>query len=176
MSHLEGPIVDAFYEIALHSWYNRLTPLLPCMSEPYQPPRDSSGRIGYLFSDHNPYLDDIEILKAARAARMLLRQQTMDTDAAKRADEEHGRERFRDAVRKVVDQQRQSLADWHPGDDLNARAQSAMQELREFRDRWAAGMMGSRAGSRANSRAPSRRASATEVNLKAGRKYQRGSN
>ncbi|WVQ79652.1 hypothetical protein IAT38_001752 [Cryptococcus sp. DSM 104549] len=29
MSHLEGPIVDAFYEIALHSWSNRLTPLSP---------------------------------------------------------------------------------------------------------------------------------------------------
>jgi hypothetical protein len=167
MSHLEGPVVDAFYEIALHSWYNQLSPPLPCMNTPYQPPRDpATGEVRYLFSDHNPYFDDIEILKAARAARMLLRKQTMDET---KASEEHGRERFRDAVRKVVDQQRQSLADWHPGDDLNAAAQSAMQELREFRDRWASGMMGSRvgsrAGSRSNSRAPSRRASSSDVHV-----------
>jgi hypothetical protein len=88
MSHFEGPVVDAFYEIALHSWYNQLSPPLPCMSTPYQPPRDpATGQVRYLFSDHNPYFDDIEILKAARAARMLLRKQTMDET---KASEENG--------------------------------------------------------------------------------------
>ncbi|ORX35632.1 hypothetical protein BD324DRAFT_630908 [Kockovaella imperatae] len=181
MTHLEGPVVDAFYEIALHSWYNKLDPPLPCMSTPFQPPRDSQGKVHYLFADHNPYFDDIEILKAAKAARLLLRRQTLALDEEKSGREETGRERFRDAVRQAMEKQRQSLADWKPGEDLNARAQTAMHELREFRERWATGManaMGgasrsaSRAGSRSNSRgpsrAPSRRQSATDTTLKAG--------
>ena len=169
MTHFEGPVVDAFYEIALHSWYNRLDPPLPCMSTPYQPPRDSKGRIRYLFEDHNPYFDGIEVLKAARAARLLLRRQTQDEEAL---HEEAGRERFRDAVRQAMDRQRQSIADWRPGEELNARAQNAMHELREFRERWASGMreMGSLSASRPGSRGPSRRPSSTDTGLKAGRK------
>ena len=159
MSHLEGPVVDGFYEIALHSWFNALSPPLPCMTTPYQPPMDPhTGKVRYLFQEHNPYFDDIEILKAARAARILLRRQTLDMDGGGT----HGREKFRFAVMKVVDQQRQTLADWRPGDELEARAQYAMKELREFRDRWGLSM-GSRAGSRVGSRAPSRRNSAAEL-------------
>ena len=174
MTHFEGPVVDAFYEIALHSWYNRLDPPLPCMATPFQPPRDAQGNIQYMFEDHNPFFDDIEILKAAKAARILLRKQTLAMDE-ERHPEESGRERFRDAVRQAMEKQRQSLADWRPGEDLNARAQNAMHELREFKDRWAVGMnnaitgASSRSGSRPGSRAPSRRASATDTTIKAGR-------
>jgi len=157
MSHLEGPIVDSFYEVALHSWYNKLSPPLPCMAKPYQPPVDKYGNTRYLFQDHNPYFDDIEILKAAKAARLLLREQTKDADAERALSDEHGLDRFRDAVYKAMDKQRQSLADWKPGEELNKRAENAMHELREFRERW--GLGGSRAPSRSGSRAPSRRAS-----------------
>ena len=157
MSHLEGPIVDSFYEVALHSWYNKLSPPLPCMAKPYQPPVDKYGNTRYLFQDHNPYCDDIEILKAAKAARLLLREQTKDADAERALSDEHGLDRFRDAVYKAMDKQRQSLADWKPGEELNKRAENAMHELREFRERW--GLGGSRAPSRSGSRAPSRRAS-----------------
>ena len=165
MTHFEGPVVDAFYEIALHSWYNRLDPQLPCIATPFQPPRDSNGKIRYMFEDHNPFFDDIEILKAARAARLLLRKQTRALDEEK-GHEETGRERFRDAVRQAMEKQRQSLADWRPGEELNARAQVAMHDLRE---RWAGMSMAMGAGSRSGSRAPSRRTSASDVNLKAGR-------
>ena len=172
MSHLEGPVVDAFYEIALHSWYNRLEPPLPCINQPYTPPRDAKGQVEYLFEDKNPYFDDIEILNAARAARLLLRRQTKDQEIAF-LHEEQGRDRFRDAVRQAVDRQRQTLADWKPGEELNARAQNAVHELREFRERLGLSMgmpgMGSRANSRSGSRAPSRRASVTDTMLKAGR-------
>ena len=157
MSHLEGPVVDAFYEVALHSWYNKLDPPLPCLAEPYQPPKDSHGQTRYLFQDENPFFDDVEILKAARAARLLLRRQTKDLDALKTHDE-NGLVMFRDAVQKVVDRQRQHLADWKPGEELNIRAQIAFNELRDFRDRLSMGMV-SRPGSRAGSRAPSRRSS-----------------
>lgn len=165
MSHFEGPIVDSFYEVALHSWYNRLSPPLPCMGKPYQPPVDRHGNTRYLFQDHNPYFDDIEILKAAKAARLLLRKQTKDADAERALSDEHGLDRFRDAVYKAMDKQRQSLADWKPGEELNKRAENAMHELREFRERWGLGgsrapsRSGSRAPSRSGSRAPSRRAS-----------------
>ncbi|OWZ78847.1 hypothetical protein C366_02346 [Cryptococcus neoformans Tu401-1] len=158
MSHFEGPVVDAFYEIALHSWYNRLNPPLPCMTKPYEPPRGPDGKVHYLFQDQNPYFDDIEILKAAKAARILLRRQTKD-NAAEAAHHEGAGERLREAVRKVVDQQRQSLADWKPGEEFEARAQTAMKELREFKDRWSLGMGMMGTGSRANSRGPSRRPS-----------------
>ena len=182
MTHFEGPVVDAFYEIALQSWYNRLEPPLPCMSTPYQPPRDAEGNIRYLFADHNPYFDEIEVLKAARAARSLLRRQTQDIDAERALHEEAGRERFRNTVRHAVDRQRQSFADWRPGEEINLRAHVAMNELRDFRDRWTAGMgIGSRAGSRAgsrpgsrpNSRGPSRRPSANDTNVRAGRECYR---
>ena len=109
MSHLEGPIVDSFYEVALHSWYNKLEPPLPCINKPYQPPTDSEGNIRYLFQDHNPYFDDIEILKAARAARRLLRRQTKDMDDERAQSEEHGIDRLREAVRQAVDKQRQNF-------------------------------------------------------------------
>ncbi|WVQ77830.1 hypothetical protein IAR50_007523 [Cryptococcus sp. DSM 104548] len=160
MSHFEGPIVDAFYEIALHSWYNKLTPPLPCLGTPYEPPRDAEGNIQYLFQDHNPYFDDIEILKAARAARLLLRRQNKDAEDSRFAHHDTAGERLFAAVQKVVDQQRQRAADWKPAEELEARAQTAMKELRDFRDKWGLGMQGRMASSsRVGSRGPSRRAS-----------------
>jgi hypothetical protein len=165
MSHFEGPVVDSFYEIALQSWYNQLSPALPCISKPYQPPRDANGNMKYLFADENPFFDDVEIVKAARAARLLLRKQTQETNVEAEGKD---KERFRDAVRKVVDQQRQSLANWAPGEELELRAQQAMRDLREFRDRWTWNSA-SRPGSRANSRGPSRRTSMVEgITLKGG--------
>ncbi len=158
MTHLEGPVVDAFYEVALHSWYNKLTPPLPCMSTPYVPPLSHDGKPQYLFQDHNPYFDDIEVLKAARAARLLLRRQTKDLTNGHEADGQPARERFRDVVRKAVEQQRHTLATWAPGEELEMKAREAMKELREFRDRWGLG-----GGSRSNSRMGSRRTSVTDV-------------
>ena len=128
------------------------------MTTPYQPPRDASGKEQYLFQDHNPYFSEIEILKAARAARILLRKQTMEADQ----EGSHGRERLRDAVRKVVDQHKQSLSVWNPAEDLGARRQLAVEQLRDFREKW--GLV-SGLSSRANSRAPSRRVSAVDVSL-----------
>lgn len=158
MSHLEGPIVDSFYEIALHSWYNRLSPMLPCMSKPYQPPSS-----GYLFSDANPFLDDIEVLKAAKAARRLLRQQTQDQDAETARLREEGipaSDRLRDAILRVVDHQRQNLADWRPAERFDESVQRGMLELREMKERWTGVAPGGR--SRPGSRGPSRRGSANE--------------
>ena len=34
MSHLEGPIVDSFYDVCLNSWHNELDPPLPTHNSP----------------------------------------------------------------------------------------------------------------------------------------------
>ncbi|WRT66650.1 uncharacterized protein IL334_003609 [Kwoniella shivajii] len=174
MTHLEGPVVDSFYEVALHSWWNKLTPPLPCMSEPYRPPlHPVTGKPHYLFQDHNPYLDDIEIMKAARAARLLLRRQTRDIDEEKAAQDLPGAtERLREAVRRVIDEQKQSFNEWKPGEELEARAHIAMKELREFREKWGLGGINSRAPSRGPSRGPSRRASQDVGLIKAHNKQE----
>jgi hypothetical protein len=151
MSHFEGPVVDAFYEIALQSWYNRLSPPLPFISTSYNPPRDESGNIRYLFADRNPYFDDIEVVKAAKAARQLLKEQTKDTELGRDAERQ---QTFTEAVRRKIDQQRASFATWAPGEQLDMRAQQAMRDLREFRDKWSWNPT-SRSGSRAPSRRPS---------------------
>lgn len=106
MTHLEGPIVDSFYEVALHSWYNKLEPMLPCIGEGYQPPHagnsDSVGENengGYLFRDANPYLQDLEVVQAAKEAQRRLRKETMDAQAA----QGQPADRFRHVVRKAID-------------------------------------------------------------------------
>jgi hypothetical protein len=97
MQHLEGPIVDSFYETAIHSWYNKLSPMLPCVGEGYQAPTD-----GYKFGHDNHFFADIEVVQAAKAARILLRKETAQ---ARDLDEsEHAAlDRFRDVVRKAME-------------------------------------------------------------------------
>jgi len=95
MQHFEGPIVDSFYETGLHSWFNKLSPMLPCVGDTYQAPTD-----GYKFGHDNPYFADIEIVKAAQEARIRLRQ-----EAAQVHDMDEGAlDKFRGMVRKAMEQ------------------------------------------------------------------------
>lgn len=115
MTHLEGPVVDSFYEVALHSWYNKLVPMLPCVNQAYVPPAQ-----GYRFSERNPYFGDVEVVKAAKAARKLLRRET-----AQAAEEDNGEAppRLRDIVLRAMERaQIQAGESWeglfpvkHPG-------------------------------------------------------------
>lgn len=95
MTHLEGPIVDSFYETALHSWYNRLEPVLPCIAQAYQPPPG-----GYRFGGNNPYFAEIEVVQAAKAARKLLRRETA---AHMEADDSGYEEGFMMTVRRAME-------------------------------------------------------------------------
>lgn len=74
MVHLEGPIVDSLYDNLLLSWHETFDPKLPCLREP-SPNSNPEKPFEYKFSDENPYLEHIDIAKAARAARMLLTSQ-----------------------------------------------------------------------------------------------------
>lgn len=48
--HLEGPIVQSFYDVALFSWANKFEPPMPLLSSPPPPTTD------YKFGDENDHL------------------------------------------------------------------------------------------------------------------------
>lgn len=82
MVHLEGPVVDSIYDNMLISWDESLSPTFPCLTEPS--PTSHPSLFPYLFTDSNPYLANIDVAKAARAARILLSQQA---DEAKKGEQ-----------------------------------------------------------------------------------------
>jgi hypothetical protein len=141
MTHLEGPIVDSFYETALHSWYNKLEPILPCIGTAYQPPPG-----GYRFGGNNPYFAEIEVVQAAKAARKLLRRETAAHD------ENQFEEGFIMTVRRAME--RAATAGGERWDEFVASHTGEENPLQVLRGRVLAGFA-SRPGSRAPSRRPS---------------------
>lgn len=69
MIHLEGPVVDSIYDVLLLSWHKTFNPPLPCLGSPSP---NASKSFEYTFSDLNIYLQKIELIKAANAARRFL--------------------------------------------------------------------------------------------------------
>ncbi|KAI0050745.1 hypothetical protein FA95DRAFT_1535710 [Auriscalpium vulgare] len=69
MVHLEGPIVESFYDMALLSWSNALNPPLPLLSKP--PTYGDS----FHFKDENNYLKYIDAEEASKHTRGFLRDQ-----------------------------------------------------------------------------------------------------
>lgn len=140
MTHLEGPIVDSFYETAIHSWYNKLEPILPCIAEAYQPPPG-----GYRFGGNNPYFAEIEVIQAAKAARKLLRRETA-------AHLEHGDSQFEEGfmmqVRRAME--RAAAVGGERWDDFVASHTGEDNPLQVLRGRVRAGF-----ASRPTSRRPS---------------------
>lgn len=81
MIHLEGAVVESFYDIFLYSWHHKMTPLLPCIVDPPRNKRDHTATASdFQFQDQNPYLNDIELVKAAKAARKMLQLEKNDDD------------------------------------------------------------------------------------------------
>lgn len=85
MIHLEGPVVDSLYDTLLLSWHEQFNPPLPCVVAP-SPNTNPAKPWEYTFSDGNKYLGHIDLVKAAKAARMLLAKQNDTYDASKGAD------------------------------------------------------------------------------------------
>ncbi|BGP32210.1 hypothetical protein JCM10296v2_003990 [Rhodotorula toruloides] len=73
MVHLEGSVVDSIYDNMLISWHESLSPALPCLTGPT--PTTHPDLFPFTFTDSNPYLANIDVAKAARAARKLLSRQ-----------------------------------------------------------------------------------------------------
>ncbi|KAH8114265.1 hypothetical protein DFH11DRAFT_1596856 [Phellopilus nigrolimitatus] len=69
MIHLEGPVVEAFYDMALFSWANALDPPLPLLAEP---PAHADV---YKFGQDNEHLKYIDTEFTSEASRNLLRKQ-----------------------------------------------------------------------------------------------------
>lgn len=59
MTHLEGPIVDSFYDLSVNCWFNAFHPPLPQINEPA-----ASGKIpSFEKPTHNSMFDENGILK-----------------------------------------------------------------------------------------------------------------
>jgi hypothetical protein len=82
MVHLEGSVVDSIYDNILISWHEALSPALPCLTGPT--PTSHPDLFPFTFTDSNPYLANIDVAKAARAARKLLSRQD---DEAKKGEQ-----------------------------------------------------------------------------------------
>ena len=99
MCHLEGPVVEAFYDIFLFSWHHKLTPVLPCLMQP-KPASNVEGLTAddFKFLETNPYLRGIDIVKAAKAARAMLNLQKIDDDKLAKIKREGDEKEQRESV------------------------------------------------------------------------------
>jgi len=84
MIHLEGPIVNAFIDTFVLSWNNKFKPIPPLIVNPVSPPTT-----GFKFDGENPFLRHIDVIKAAKAARALLKQQGEGDQARAKAVRKH---------------------------------------------------------------------------------------
>ncbi|MBW0496992.1 hypothetical protein O181_036707 [Austropuccinia psidii MF-1] len=80
MIHLEGPIVESFYDMFLISWSNHLKPPLPLLNQTEN--LQNSSPQNYRFGFDNPFLRNIDIVKSAKDARNALnREAEIDRNA-----------------------------------------------------------------------------------------------
>ncbi|KAF8901340.1 hypothetical protein CPB84DRAFT_1708437 [Gymnopilus junonius] len=94
MCHVEGPIVEAFYDMALLSWANAFNPPLPLLSSPPSPPEQ------YKFGSEHPHIaaKDLETAKFNAAVSLQtkeypegIEQAAFDVDdAAEKRNNEEG--------------------------------------------------------------------------------------
>ncbi|GJJ09337.1 hypothetical protein Clacol_003559 [Clathrus columnatus] len=66
MTHIEGPIVDSFYDMALISWGEVLNPPLPLLKGGGGAPKEGEE---YAFNEDNRYLRDISLAEGAKSNR-----------------------------------------------------------------------------------------------------------
>ena len=137
MVHLEGPVVESFYDIFLYSWHHKLTPVLPCLMQP-PPETNLPGRTSsdFLFGPENPYLANIELVKSSRAARAMLNMEKVDDDKLaelrERAEKERAGQAFNpqakfQAVLGALSENRRGSF----GSDTNAQAGTTSQQPRQ---------------------------------------------
>ncbi|ORY33680.1 hypothetical protein BCR39DRAFT_563820 [Naematelia encephala] len=90
MTHIEGPIVQSFYDMALQSWSNPMSPPLPLLSSPPSYPENPSQQ-HYSFGQDHPVLSGkADLDQSAGTARDTLAQHHADT-------EQHGNDDAKDS-------------------------------------------------------------------------------
>lgn len=64
MVHLEGPIADSFYDMALISWFRPMHPMLPLLNQPFEKPEG-----GYKFGMDSEYAS-VHLLDGKKGAEL----------------------------------------------------------------------------------------------------------
>ncbi|EJD48647.1 hypothetical protein AURDEDRAFT_136013 [Auricularia subglabra TFB-10046 SS5] len=107
MMHLEGPIVEGFYDMSLWCWSNAMKPMLPLVTQP----ATHTGH--FSFGPDNPYLKDIDLEEAAVVARQDLKRQHTELipklEAADTHTALHRATGVSDSVENIVDGQTSKL-------------------------------------------------------------------
>ncbi|PLW22408.1 hypothetical protein PCANC_25529, partial [Puccinia coronata f. sp. avenae] len=116
MIHLEGPIVDSFYDMFLISWNNRLNPPLPLLAE-----TSSSKNRAYQFAFNNIFLRNIDVVKSAQDARATLHREAETDRNAVATQHQDGilNSTFTNAVRDLMEERRWSRHQ-HSTDSCNS--------------------------------------------------------
>lgn len=70
----------------LNRWNNVLTPSLPCLAEPSPYSTHAPSPFAYTFADSNIYLAQIDVAKAAKAARILLNREDAKAQKGEQRD------------------------------------------------------------------------------------------
>ncbi|KAH9809011.1 hypothetical protein DFH28DRAFT_1134528 [Melampsora americana] len=146
MIHLEGPIVDSFYDMFLISWNNAFKVSLPFLASSTnslasdQATSQRSCR-EYRFGFDNPFLRAIDVVKSAQDARATLNREAENDRITSVSQQESGSLGFAAVVRDLMEERkrsRQTLQDStaRGGDDSHsmsssARWTSAVQQLIE---------------------------------------------
>ncbi|KAH9449578.1 hypothetical protein Pst134EB_020398 [Puccinia striiformis f. sp. tritici] len=105
MIHLEGPIVDSFYDMFLISWSNRLNPPPPLLG------KTSSAEPGaYQFAFDNEFLRNIDVVKSAQDARATLHREAETDRNALANQHQEGilNSAFTNVVRDIMEERRWS--------------------------------------------------------------------
>ncbi|KAI0061253.1 hypothetical protein BV25DRAFT_770703 [Artomyces pyxidatus] len=121
MTHLEGPIVDSFYDMALLSWSNAMNPPLPLLSKPPTYP-DS-----YAFKKDNKHLGYIDEEASSKATRGFLREQQAINDNSQGQPEGAGQRRG-SMDSETADKQRSQLIADHPNMKVPSHSQSDLTD------------------------------------------------
>ncbi|EFP75075.2 hypothetical protein PGT21_028799 [Puccinia graminis f. sp. tritici] len=105
MIHLEGRIVDSFYDMFLISWNNRLNPPLPLIGE-----TPSSQPHTYRFASNNAFLRNIDVVKSAQDARATLHREAETDRNASAHQHQDGllNSTFSNVVRDLMEDRRRS--------------------------------------------------------------------
>lgn len=83
MTHIEGPIVEAFYDMCLVSWGAALTPQLPLLTSP---PNPNNMAQSYKFQNEHDHIKtkDMESAKEDATKTLLTSQYPSDMDAGRK--------------------------------------------------------------------------------------------
>ncbi|CEQ39387.1 SPOSA6832_00904 [Sporobolomyces salmonicolor] len=116
MSHIEGPIVEAFYDMALISWNEALNPTLPLLNSP--PPTQRE----YHFGENHEDIKSKDIEGAQQSSRQLLKGQN------KQATAEEAKAEGQDQLQSKVNENPPSAGTYDQDNTVEANRDSSFSD------------------------------------------------